>query len=139
MGNDGEDHQSHPLRCFHKSGEFKRFSRAVENLNVSEIAAIKQITSLEDHLGARLLNQTTRRLSVTDIEAAEQEADQLHSQPTGVLRVSAGMPSRHLQLVPAYSTFLGTHPEINVELVLNDRIVDLVDGDHDLALRITEI
>jgi DNA-binding transcriptional LysR family regulator len=139
MGNDGEDHQSHPLRCFHKSGEFKRFSSAVENLSISEIAAIQQITSFEDHLGARLLNRTTRRLSVTNIEAAEWEADQQHSQPTGVLRGSAGMLSRHLQLVPAHSTFLKTHPEINVELVLNDRIVDLVDENHDLALRIAEI
>ncbi|MDA0342528.1 MAG: LysR family transcriptional regulator [Proteobacteria bacterium] len=142
------------LAVFAKVVEFESFSRAADDLGVSKSAISKQIAALEDHLGARLLNRTTRRLSVTnagarlyercrtivaEVEAAELEAGQLHSQPTGVLRISVGMSFGHLHLAPALSTFLGIYPEINVELVMNDRIVDLVDEGYDLALRIAEL
>ncbi|MDA9976100.1 substrate binding domain-containing protein [Alphaproteobacteria bacterium] len=102
-------------------------------------------------LGTRLLNRTARRLSVTnagarlfeqcqsivaEIEAAELEAGELLSRPTGVLRLTAGISLGHLHLAPALSAFLGAYPELDVELALNDRIVDLIDEGYDLALRI---
>jgi DNA-binding transcriptional LysR family regulator len=139
------------LAIFAKVVEFESFSRAAEDLGVSKSAVSKQITALEAGLGARLLNRTTRRLSVTnagarlfercrsivaEIEAAEQEAGQLHSRPAGILRVTAGMSLGHLHLAPALSVFLETYPELDLELALNDRVVDLVDEGYDLALRI---
>jgi DNA-binding transcriptional LysR family regulator len=142
------------LAIFAKVVEFESFSKAAEDLGLSKSAVSKQIAALEERLGARLLNRTTRRLSVTnagarlfercqtivaEIEAAEVEAGQLHSRPTGILRISAGMSLGHLHLAPALSTFLQTYPELNVELALNDRIVDLVDEGYDLALRIGEL
>jgi DNA-binding transcriptional LysR family regulator len=142
------------LAVFAKVVEFESFSRAAEDLGLSKSAVSKQITNLEERLGARLLNRTTRRLSVTnagarlfercqaivaEIEAAELEAGQLHTRPTGVLRVTAGMSLGHLHLAPALSVFLESYPELNVELALNDRIVDLIDEGYDLALRIGEL
>jgi DNA-binding transcriptional LysR family regulator len=139
------------LAVFAKVVEFESFSRAAEDLGVSKSAVSKQIAALEARLGARLLNRTTRRLSVTnaaarlfercrsivaEVEAAEQEAGQLHSRPAGILRITAGMSLGHLHLAPALSVFLETYPELDLELSLNDRIVDLVDEGYDLALRI---
>ena len=142
------------LAVFAKVVEFESFSKAADDLGLSKSSVSKQIAGLEERLGARLLNRTTRRLSVTnagarlyercqsivaEIEAAELEAGQLHSRPTGVLRVTAGMSLGHLHLAPALSTFLESYPELDMELALNDRIVDLIDEGYDLALRIGEL
>ncbi len=142
------------LAVFAKVVEFESFSRAAEDLGLSKSAVSKQIAALEDRLGARLLNRTTRNLSVTnagarlydrcrsivaEIEAAEQEAGQLHSRSTGVLKVTAGMSLGHLHLAPALSAFLEAYPDLALELALNDRIVDLVEEGYDIALRIAEL
>lgn len=142
------------LAVFAKVVEFESFSKAAEDLGLSKSAVSKQIAALEERLGARLLNRTTRRLSVTnagarlfercrlivaEIEAAELEAGQLHSRPTGVLKVTAGMSLGHLDLAPAFSGFLEAYPELNMELALNDRIVDLIEEGYDVALRIGEL
>ena len=109
------------LAVFAKVVEFESFSKAAEDLGLSKSAVSKQIAALEERLGARLLNRTTRRLSVTnagarlfdrcrsivaEIEAAELEAGQLHSSPTGILKVTAGMSLGHLHPAPAFSAFL---------------------------------
>jgi len=142
------------LAVFAKVVEQESFSHAATDLGVSKSAVSKQIAALEERLGARLLNRTTRRLSLTEagarlfdrcqrivaeVEAAEQEAGQLHSRPTGTLRVSAGMSFGHLHLAQALSGFLDTYPDLNVELVLNDRVVDLVEEGYDMALRIGKL
>jgi DNA-binding transcriptional LysR family regulator len=142
------------LAVFAKVVELESFSKAAESLGLSKSAVSKQIAGLEERLGARLLNRTTRRLSVTnagarlfercqtivaEIEAAELEAGHLHSRPAGVLRVTAGMSLGHLHLAPALSGFLENYPELDVELALNDRIVDLIDEGYDLALRIGDL
>jgi DNA-binding transcriptional LysR family regulator len=142
------------LAVFAKVVEFESFSRAAEDLGLSKSSVSKQVAALEARLGARLLNRTTRRLSVTnagarlfercrsivaEVEAAELEAGQLHSRPTGVLRVTAGMSLGHLHLAPALSSFLETYAELDMELALNDRIVDLIDEGYDVALRIGEL
>lgn len=142
------------LAVFAKVVEFESFSRAAEDLGLSKSSVSKQVAALEERLGARLLNRTTRRLSVTnagarlfercrsivaEVEAAELEAGQLHSRPTGVLRVTAGMSLGHLHLAPALSAFLAAYPELGMELALNDRIVDLIDEGYDVALRIGEL
>ncbi len=142
------------LAVFAKVVEFESFSKAADDLGLSKSAISKQISALEDRLGARLLNRTTRQLSVTnagaklydrcrsivaEIEAAELEAGQLHSRPTGLLKVTAGMSLGQLHLAPALSAFLETYPEMSLELALNDRIVDLIEEGYDVALRIANL
>lgn len=142
------------LAVFAKVVEQEGFSRAAEALRMSKSAVSKQVAALEDRLGTRLLNRTTRRLSLTETgarlyersqrilaeaEAAELEAGQMQSQPTGTLRLSAGMSFGHQHLAGIMPTFLERYPALSVDLVLNDRVVDLIEEGYDLALRIGEL
>lgn len=139
------------LAVFAKVVERESFSRAADDLGLSKSSVSKQINALENRLGARLLNRTTRRLSLTDVgarllersqriiaeaEAAAREAGDLHSQPTGTLRISVGMSFGLLHLAPALAQFLPDYPDLAVSVDLNDRFVDLVDEGYDIALRI---
>lgn len=130
------------------------FSRAALRLGVSKSAVSKQIARLEDRLGTRLLNRSTRRLALTEAgtrlfercqriiaeaEAAEAEAGSMQSDPSGLLRVSTGVSFGQLHLARCLPVLLERHPGLSVELVLNDRVVDLVEEGYDLALRIGEL
>ena len=110
------------------------------------------MTDLEDYLGVRLMNRTTRKLSLTEAgEAYYREASQLLQQlddldasisdqtsaPRGLLRVSAPRNFGERTLAPAIFEFLKKFPEVSVDLRLEDRYVDLVDEGIDLALRIS--
>jgi len=143
-----------------KSGEYEIFVRVVEtggfstaarDLSISRSAVSKQVARLEDRLGARLLNRTTRRLSpteaglifyeraamiVTEIEEAERSVTALHTEPRGTLRINAPMSFGIRHVSPAMPDFMSRHPDISVDLTLNDRVVDLVDEGYDLAIRI---
>jgi DNA-binding transcriptional LysR family regulator len=111
----------------------------------------RQVSALETELGARLLHRTTRALTLTEAgrsyferaarilaELAEANASvgQLQAAPRGRLRVSAPMSFGFLHLAPALPDFLGRHPDVELELVMNDRNVDLVDEGFDMAVRI---
>lgn len=139
------------LVVFAKVVEEGSFSKAAISLGISKSSVSKQITALEDHLGSRLLNRTTRRISLTEpgtllyercqrivaeVDAAEREAGSLQSSPSGRLRISAGVSFGHLHLAPLMPDFLLAFPDLSVELILNDRRVDLVEEGYDLALRI---
>ena len=130
------------------------FSAAARTLNMSKSAVSKQISALEDRLGARLLNRTTRRMSLTEAgaalidncrrvlaeaEAAESAVGALQSEPAGVLRVNAPVTFGAAHLAPALPDFLARHPLVSVDITLNDRMVDLVDEGYDLAVRITRL
>ena len=142
------------LAIFAHVVECESFSRAAERLGLSKSAVSKQIVALENRLGTRLLNRTTRRLSLTEagarlyersqrivqeVEAVELEAGQLQSHPTGRLRVSVGMSFGHLHLAPLLPAFSRSYPDLSIELLLNDRMVNLVDEGYDVALRIGEL
>ena len=139
---------------FAKVVEANSFSEAARRLGQSKSAISKQVAGLEDRLGARLLNRTTRRLSVTEVgaalyercariaaevEAAEQVVTHLHAAPRGTLRVNAPMSFGHLHLAPAIPAFLDRYPEVAIDLTLNDRFVDLVDEGFDLAIRVARL
>lgn len=130
------------------------FSRAAIRLGLSKSAVSKQIARLEDRLGTRLLNRTTRRLSLTEAgtrfyercqrivaeaEAAEAEAGSMQTEPTGLVRVSAGMSFGQEHLAACLPVLLERYPGLSIELVLNDRIVDLVEEGYDIALRIADL
>ncbi len=131
--------------------EANSFSEAARRLGISKSAVSKQIARLEDHLGARLLNRTTRRISPTEVgaafyercariiaevEEAELAVTRLQEEPRGVLRVNAPMSFGILHLAPAISVFLKRYPDMDIDLTLNDRFVDLIDEGYDLAIRI---
>ena len=134
--------------------EAKSFSTAARQLGMSKSTVSKHVSRLEDRLGARLLNRTTRRLSptevglafyercariATEVEEAEAAAMRLQSSPRGTLKVNAPMSFAVLHIAPAIPEFVARHPELSVDMTMNDRVVDLIDEGFDLAVRIGEL
>ena len=130
------------------------FSAAARHLGISKSAVSKQVARLEDLLGARLLQRTTRKLALTEVgrvfhehctrmlaeaEEAERAVTSLNAQPRGLLRVNAPMSFGVLHIAPALPEFLARHPEMRIDMTLNDRYVDLVDEGYDLAVRIARM
>lgn len=141
------------MMTFAKVVETKSFSAAAQALATSKSLVSKQVSSLENALGVRLLNRTTRRMSLTEIGAAyyehcvriAQEIDaaaetvtQLQVEPRGVLRLTSPVIFASLHLAPALQSFLKRYEQVEVELNATDRIVDLVEEGYDLAIRITD-
>ena len=139
------------MAVFAKVVEARSFTAAAEQLGLSKSAVSKQISRLEDRLGIRLLNRTTRRLSLTEAgaayyercarivaeaEAADLAITHLQSEPRGVLQVNAPMSFGIAHVAPAIPDFLERYPELRVDMTLNDRVVDLVDEGFDVAIRI---
>lgn len=142
------------LETFVAIAEHGSFARAAENLRMSRAMATKHLADLEAHLSARLLNRTTRRLSLTEtgaefldrareilglLEAAELSAAAASETPSGVLRLNAPMSFGVLHLADAVAAYQRQCPNVRVELVLNDRLVDLVEEGFDLAVRIGQL
>jgi len=129
------------------------FSAAARSLDLSPSAVSKQIGRLEDHLGVRLLNRTTRRLSLTEegrafyercarivaeIEEAEEWALARRGTARGKLRVASTVAFAKHQLMPLLPEFMNRYPEVDVALEVTDRPVDLVEEGVDVAIRFTE-
>jgi DNA-binding transcriptional LysR family regulator len=130
------------------------FSAAARELALTPSAVSKLVTRLEGRLGVRLLNRTTRALALTaegagyferarrivaDIEDAEAEVAAFRRRPKGLLRINAVEVFGRRQLVPALPRFLERYPEIQVDLELTERRVDLVKEGVDIALRLGEL
>lgn len=128
------------------------FTAAADQLETSKSQVSKCINRLEAALGARLLHRTTRRLRLTEagaalyessasalsaIEDAQLAVSNLQGAPRGVLKVSASITFGVLQLLPVVREVSEHYPELGIELVLEDRHVDLVREGIDLAVRIT--
>ena len=127
---------------------------AARKMNVSPSVVSKHLSALEDHLGVRLLNRTTRRLSITeegaayyerckqiitDVAEAEIEVSSAHTAPRGLLKITAPVTFAHRHLTPHLPKFLDMFPEVEVQVQVNDRVVDLVDEGIDLAIRISQL
>lgn len=140
------------MMTFAKVVETKSFSAAADALNTSKSLVSKQISNLESALGVRLLNRTTRRMSLTEIgaayydhcvriaqeiAAAAETVSQLQAEPRGVLKITSPVIFSSMHLAPALQTFLKRYEHVEVELNASDRIVDIVDEGYDLAIRIT--
>ena len=137
--------------AFSRVVETGSFSEAARRLGLSKSQVSKLVAALEERLGAQLLHRTTRKLSLTEIgrsfyercaqivrEADEAERVISHAQasPQGLLRVNAPMSFGQLALAPAVSLFLARHPELRVELVLDDRRLDAIEGSFDVTIRL---
>ncbi|HZH25865.1 MAG TPA: LysR family transcriptional regulator [Azospirillaceae bacterium] len=131
--------------------EAKSFTAAAERLQLSKSVVSRRLSDLEERLGARLLNRTTRSLSLTPagqafyeraraivsaVEDAEQTVAELNREPRGLLRVNGPMSFGLLHLAAAVSEFMKRHPAIELELELTDRYVDVVEEGWDVAIRI---
>ena len=127
------------------------FTAAAEKLGVTRAAVSKQVQQLEDHLGARLLNRTTRRVALTEIgsayyarcvailaelEETEAAVSSMQAAPRGSLKINAPMSFGILHLAPAVADFMALYPELHVVLMLNDRRVDVLEEGFDISLRI---
>src|SRR6059058_2361381 len=127
------------------------FAKAAERLALSTSAASRHIAELETHLQTRLLNRTTRRVSLTesgrafyersvqllaDLAEAEQEASSAAVVPRGTIRLTTSVNFGVRHVAPAIAEFLARHPEVRFDVSLADRVVDLVEEGFDLAIRI---
>jgi DNA-binding transcriptional LysR family regulator len=130
------------------------FTDAAKKMGISKSAVSKHVSSLEARLGARLLNRTTRRVSPTEIglayydrarrvlnDAGEADAlvSSMQSAPSGLLRISVATDFGVNHLSPVLSGFLKEYPEITVNMVLNNRYVELISEGFDMAVRIGEL
>lgn len=130
------------------------FSAAARELKLTPSAVSKKVSRLEDRLGARLLDRTTRRIALTevgeafyarcqrilaDIEEAERAVSQLDSAARGTLRVSASIAFGQRQIVPLVPEFLDRYPDLRVELTMTDHIVNLVEEGVDVAVRVSSL
>jgi DNA-binding transcriptional LysR family regulator len=136
---------------FVRVAEAGSFVAAAESLAMSPSAISKAVSRLEERLGARLLNRTTRSLSLTDLgssyyercrdalgqlEHAESEVAEARGVPRGRLRIDVPVSLGRRILVPALPRFLEQNPEITVQMSMNDRLVDLVQEGIDAAVRV---
>ncbi|MDR2219862.1 MAG: LysR family transcriptional regulator [Methylobacillus sp.] len=140
------------MRVFTAVVDNGSFARAAEQLRLSPTATSRHVADLEKHLGAQLLQRSTRRINLTeigvnyydrccailaDVEEAEALAVTSESQPRGISRVSLPTTFGMLYIAPAIPEFCRRYPDLQLELSFNDRIVDLVEEGMDMAVRIT--
>ncbi len=130
--------------------QYGGFSPAARFLGISKSAVSKRISLLEQQLGVKLLHRTTRKLSLTEAgehyfehalkanlaaRDAEDAVAQLQGEPQGRLRINTPMSFGRLHMAPMIPEFLKRYPKIRIELVMDDRTVDLVSGGFDIAIR----
>lgn len=142
------------LQTFVAVVETGSFSAAAARLDRAKSAVSRQVAALESHLGVQLLNRTTRRLSLTeagrefheqaqrilaDLEEAELSVAAEQTALRGRLRLAAPLSFGVQHLAPALAEFLTRHPELVLDLDLDDRRINLVEEGFDLALRIGEL
>ncbi|MBR9871713.1 MAG: LysR family transcriptional regulator [Gammaproteobacteria bacterium] len=127
------------------------FIRAADRLEMSPQLVSKYVSRLEQHLGVRLLNRTTRRIHLTeagtnyhqraqqvlaDIDDMENQVGDLQTQAQGLLRISAPVSFAIRHMAPLLSEFQKAHPGVGIDLQLNDRKVEVVEEGFDIVLRI---
>lgn len=130
------------------------FVGAAVTLGLSKAAVSRQVGELEQRLDVRLLQRTTRRLSLTEdgqlfharakdllagIEEAESEISSRSGEPSGRLRITAPLTFGILHLAPLWGRFADLHPGVALEVDLSDRSVDLIEEGYDLAVRISNL
>lgn len=143
--------QLNAMRAFRRVVELGGFARAAEDLGASAAGLSKQIRQLEEHLGAVLLQRTTRRMSLTDAGQAYfaecrrllDEMDRVEhalraqaGQVEGRLRVNAPTSFGLAVLSPLLGDFLARHPRLKLDLALDDRVLDVIGTGFDVSLRV---
>jgi DNA-binding transcriptional LysR family regulator len=137
---------------FTKVVETRSFTAAAEALGLPKSTVSRKLAQLEERLGARLVQRSTRRVSVTeigqeyferclriiaDVSVADQLVTDMQTAPRGQLRVTAPIDFSNAYLGPLIAEFIAQHADINVELDATDRVVDMVEEGFDVAVRFT--
>jgi DNA-binding transcriptional LysR family regulator len=138
------------MRLFTEVVKSQGFAAASRKLGMVPSSVSRQISALEEALGARLLNRSTRKLSLTEagelyydqarrilseLDDANTAVSQFEGQPRGTLRLSTPVAFGRLHVIPALAHFLDRYPELRVDLVATDQVVDIVESGIDVALR----
>lgn len=141
------------IELFCKAAELGGFSAAAESLGLTPASVSRSIKRLEERMGVRLFSRTTRKVRLTSegeiywqecrqaleqIIEAERAITGQQKEPGGLLRISAGTLYANHRLLPHLQQFTATYPQIELELSLSNRVVDIVDEGYDLAIRIGE-
>ena len=139
------------MQAFVAVADLQGFAPAARKLALSPSAVTRLIAGLEDRLGARLLQRTTRKVALTDagarylerarriladLEEAEDSVESERTRPGGRLVVSAPIGFGRLHVSPVVSAYLKRFPEVGADLRLSDRMINLVEDGVDLAVRI---
>lgn len=142
------------IEIFVKAVELGSFSAAGEMLQMSPQLVGKHVRLLEQHLGVRLLNRTTRRQHLTDVgrqfyeraknilaemDAAENMAAEVKAVPTGKLRINAPVTFGIHALTPLLPEYMQRYPEVAVEMSITNRMVDAIDEGFDVVFRVGEL
>jgi LysR family transcriptional regulator for bpeEF and oprC len=138
------------MRTFARVAELSSFTKAADALELSRAVVSTQIADLEKHLGVRLFHRTTRRVTLTpdgaeyfdrsrrilaDVAAADEAVRLAKQRPQGRLRVDVPVAfGRHL-LMPALAQFTARYPDLSLEVQYNDRVIDLIQEEVDVAVR----
>jgi len=139
------------MRVFSQVVESGSFVGASHRLDLSPTAVSRHVAELEAHLQTRLLQRTTRRVSLTEsgrrfhercaqilaeLDEAEQEAASAAATPRGTIRLTTSINFGVRHVAPAIAAFLALHPKVKFDVSLSDRLVDLVEEGFDLAIRV---
>ena len=138
------------LQFFVLLAHHENFTKTGREIGISASAVSRRLARLEDRLGVRLLNRTTRRVSLTsegeiflneaagilsDIETLEQRISGARESPTGRLRINSTLRFGRMYVAPAISSFKRLYPEVDVQLILSDAPLNLVEAGVDVAVR----
>jgi DNA-binding transcriptional LysR family regulator len=142
------------MQTFVAVAESGSFVKAADHLETSKAAVSRYVAQLEERLGVRLMQRTTRRLSLTDeghaflahcketlalIHDAEEEIQNKRNSPTGLIRINAPLTFGILHLAPLWGKFTALYPQVRLEVTLADRVVDLVEEGYDVAVRVASL
>ncbi len=139
------------MRVFCRVANFGNFSQAARELRISPAMTTKHIASLEGQLNVRLLNRTTRKVSLTeagerylqlcqsllcDIEEGEASLSEQNQHPGGILKLTAPLDFGVLRLAPVVASYLNSYPDVCIDIDYQDRKINLVEEGIDIAIRI---